>query len=90
MVLEQAAVPVDGRPRNPFGAGRLLRIAPGLAAQFQRTVPVSHVTAEGVRCCAGVVPVAVGEIAECPGGCGRFFLRTETSVRVARWNEEDG
>lgn len=75
-------------PRNVFrgslGVGTLLRL--GMAAQFAAVVPSPCLTEDGVLCrCGHDVVVSVGEVAECGGGCGRWFLRTETSVRVARW-----
>ncbi len=85
-------------PRNPFRgkAGLVLALRMGMAAQFEKHVPerfVTYVLASGVAVactCGEVVPIDVGEVVECPGGCGRFFLRTETSVRVARWIREEG
>lgn len=80
--------------RNPWrgtpGLVFLLRL-PGFAAQFRHEVPaafVVRVLAEGeaVACrCGGLVAIAYGELVECSGGCGRWFLRTEESVRVAKW-----
>jgi hypothetical protein len=86
-------------PRNPFagkaGTVLLLRL-PGFAAQFRRVVPAEFVvrvlaSGEAVACpCGEVVPLARAEVAECPGGCSRWFLHAEGSVRVARWPREEG
>lgn len=78
--------------RNPFrgktGVGLLLRM--GAAAQFAASVPSPCWTEGGVLCrCGETVPIDVGEISECAGGCGRWFLRTETMMRVARWPRVD-
>lgn len=80
-------------PRNPHRgkAGVVWLLQLGMAAQFRAEVPASHVahvlaSGPAVVCrCGSVVELEVGEVAECPGGCDRWFLRTETSVRVARW-----
>ncbi len=88
-------------PRNPFRgkAGLVLALRMGMAAQFEKRVPerfVTYVLASGVAvacACGEVVPIDVGEVVECPGGCERWFLATESSVRVARWpraEEESG
>ncbi len=84
--------PVDrlGRaiPRNPFTGGLLLRL-PGLAAEFKRVAPDEYRLGPWVLCvCGDLFVVELGEVAECPGACGRWFLRTEASVRVARWPVE--
>jgi hypothetical protein len=92
--------PVDARlPVKPFrgasGVLRAMRLVPGLAAQFAASVPETHVEqlerdVLGVRCHELVLLVAVGALEPCPGaGCGRWFLRTERGVRVARWEPEE-
>lgn len=78
-------------PRNIFrgrvGVSTLLRM--GMGAQFRAHVPAPAWREGGVSCrCGEDVAIEVGEVAECPGGCGRWFLMTETSVRVARWARE--
>lgn len=71
----------------------LLRM--GMGAQFERVVPDSHLrvlpTRElAVACpCGEFVVLEVAEVVECPGLCERWLLRTETSVRVARWPRVD-
>ena len=91
-------------PRNPFRGktGVLLLLRMGMASQFERVVPESHVLRPGavpvaadrvaVACvCGRTVVLEVGELAECPGSCERWFLRSESSVRVATWpRDEDG
>lgn len=76
-------------PRNPFAGkqGVVLFLQwPGAAEQFAREVPTDYRLGPWVLCmCGELVALEVGEIAECAGECGRFFLRTEASVRVARW-----
>jgi hypothetical protein len=80
-------------PRNPFsgtlGVATLLRM--GLAREFATVVPAEYRLGPWVLCTCGELSVLErpGVIAECPGLCGRFFLRAETSVRVARWARED-
>jgi len=80
-------------PRNPFAgkAGVALLLRMGLASQFERRVPDEYVMGYAVRCCGenNVMALDVGEIAECVGGCGRYFLRTEQSIRVARWPRDE-
>lgn len=79
-------------PRNPFRskAGVVLLLRMGLAAQFEKRVPESHVMGYAVACvCGEVAALDVGEVCECAGGCGRWFLRTETGMRVARWPRDD-
>ena len=74
--------------RNPFAgkAGLVLLLRWGLAGQFERVVPEDYVMGPCVACtCGEFLALDVGEIAECAGGCSRWFLRTEASVRVARW-----
>jgi hypothetical protein len=76
-------------PRNPFrdtaGVVLLLRL-PGFAQQFAKAVPDEYRLGPVVLCvCGELTALDVGEVAECTGGCDRWFLRTETSVRVARW-----
>jgi hypothetical protein len=79
--------------RNPFagtlGVATLLRM--GMAAQFEKQVPAEYRLGPWVLCTCGelVLLPEVGAIAECPGACERWFLRTETSVRVARWPRVD-
>jgi hypothetical protein len=80
-------------PRNPFvgkaGTVLFLRL-PGAAAQFEKRVPGEYVMGYAVACvCGEVAALDVGDIAECAGGCGRWFMRTENTMRVARWPRED-
>lgn len=75
-------------PRNPFRAkaGMALLLGWGLARQFEKRVPEEYVMGYAVACvCGEIAALDVGEIAACVGGCGRWFLRTEESMRVARW-----
>lgn len=76
-------------PRNPCrgtpGFVFLLRL-PGLAAQFETRVPVEYLLGPWVLCACGELQViALHRFVECLGGCGRWFLRTQESVRVAKW-----
>lgn len=78
-------------PRNPFsgtlGVATLLRL--GLAREFATVVPAEYRLGPWVLCtCGELSALEVGAVAECPGRCGRFFLRAESSVRVARWSKE--
>lgn len=69
-------------PRNPFADGiAMFRAIPGLAARFNRTVPESHLDADGVRCTCGaeVEQLPQSQITACPGECGRRFLRFSAS-----------
>lgn len=75
--------------RNPWrgtpGLVLLLQL-PGFAAQFETRVPEEYRLGPWVLCTCGELQVIrYAELAECPGGCGRWFLRTEESVRVAKW-----
>lgn len=76
-------------PRNPFRgrAGTLLFLRlPGAAQQFRTVVPADYRLGPWLLCVCGELQVLeVSEIVECAGECGRWFLRTEGSVRVARW-----
>lgn len=76
-------------PRNPWrgtpGLMLLLRL-PGFAEQFKRRVPDTHRLGPWILCtCGELQALRVRELAECGGHCGRWFLRCESSVRVARW-----
>lgn len=77
-------------PRNPWrgtpGLVFMLRL-PGFAAQFETRVPAEYLLGPWVLCTCGELQV-LAELAECAAGCGRWFLRTEASVRVARWGSE--
>lgn len=91
-VLAGREVDALGRqtPRNPLrgsaGVLFLLRL-PGFAQQFAREVPEEYRLGSWILCvCGELFTVDVGEVAECAGGCGRWFLRAESSVRVARWD----
>lgn len=80
-------------PRNPFrgkaGTALFLRL-PGAAQQFEKRVPDEYVLGGWVLCTCGELTVLdAGDIAECAGGCGRWFLRTEVGMRVARWPRDD-
>lgn len=80
-------------PRNPFagkqGVVLFLRL-PGAAQQFVREVPDEYRLGPWVLCvCGELQALEVGELAECAGACSRWFLRTETSVRVAKWPAPD-
>ncbi len=79
-------------PRNPLagGLGLVLLLRWGLAREFEREVPASHLQALGgvvaVSCPCGTVGVlVVGELVPCAGACDRWWLRTPAGVRVARW-----
>lgn len=75
-------------PRNPFRgqAGTVLLLRMGLAEQFRKVVPGEYLLGPWVLCaCGELQALEVGEVAECAGGCGRWFLRSEDSMRVARW-----
>lgn len=79
--------------RNPFRgkAGVVLLLGMGLAAQFERVVPDEYRLGPWVLCvCGELQALDVGEVAECVGACGRWFLRAESSVRVARWDRTEG
>lgn len=85
-------------PRQPFaGKGAVaLLLRMGMAAEFVTVVPDRFVVrvlavGEAIACtCGALAPVEVGVVTECPGAeCDRFFLRTESSVRVARWAQEE-
>lgn len=81
-------------PRNPFrskaGVVLLLRM-PGFAAQWRKVVPCpEHTLGPWVLCrCEELFAIDVGEVAECPRGCGRWYLRTEESLRWVEWPRED-
>lgn len=82
------------QPRNPFrgkqGVVWFLRL-PGAAEQFRVVVPGEYRLGPWVLCvCGELQALEVGEIVECAGGCGRWFLRTEESVRAARWTDTEG
>jgi hypothetical protein len=56
----------------------------GLARYFKQ-VPASHLRGGHVECvCEQLVGVPDGEFVECPGGCGRWFLRDGPGVWAAR------
>lgn len=79
--------------RNPFrgGAGLVLLLTRfGLARQFAVEVPETHRMGPWVACtCGALVSLDRGELAECEHRCGRWFLRTESTIRVARWPVDD-
>lgn len=78
----------------------LFRALPGLAEQFQVVVPDSHahavselasrVSGHLVECVCGAETglLPAGSIVECPGACGRWFVDTGVTVRVAKFKEE--
>ena len=66
----------------------MLRI-PGAAAEWRHSVPETHLKDDGatVICrCGAETTLEVGDVEECAGHCGRFFLRAESSMRVAKWD----
>jgi hypothetical protein len=89
--LEPAQPPRNVSPARRARAAWLLLI-PGAAREFEKRVPADHLEDEendpggAVRCvCEARTVLKRGELAECAGGCGRWFLRTDGSVRVAKW-----
>lgn len=80
-------------PRNPFAgtAGLALALRLGMARQFRKLVPEpEHRLGPWVLCrCEELFTIDRREVRECPGGCGRWYLRTEESVRWALWGEPD-
>lgn len=80
-------------PRNPFrgAAGVVLALRIGMAAQFEKRVPEDYLLGPWVLCvCGALQAIDAGEVVECAGACGRWFLSTGESVRVARWPREEG
>lgn len=85
-------------PTKPWLRG-LLALVPGAAEQFTKQVPATHVVEtkleDGqvevhVTCCSGPVLLSqVGELVDCPTPCGRWFLRTEIDVRVAKYDVKE-
>lgn len=89
-------------PERIFGGERgavlLLRSIPGFAGLWETVVPDAYVRAiqgrEGekwhiVSCpCSEHVALRPGAIADCPGGCGRFYFDTGELVRVKRFELE--
>jgi hypothetical protein len=87
-------------PRQ-LDAVTFMRALSGLAYRFRREVPREFVdgpeepdtglVGASVRCVCGaetgVLPVAV--FVSCPGECGRVFLNTAASIRVARLDDVD-
>lgn len=77
------------------GAVALLRGIPGFAALWETVVPDARVREvqdrelqrwQIVRCrCDEHPALRPGAVAECPGGCGRWFFATGRSVRVHRF-----
>ena len=75
-------------PLRAFTAASWLTAIPGFAGLWTTKVPQSHLTGTGARCiCKTEIDLEVGQIAPCPEGCGRWFLRAEGSVRVKRFKE---
>ena len=77
-------------PSRLGGASVWFQAVPGLAGQFTKTVPKSHIrrphTDLAVACPCGTethLKGRVGRIVECEGGCCRFFLPTGAEVFVA-------
>lgn len=83
-------------PVLPDWAARAIRFCrngdDGLARYF-RVVPEEHrgPTADDVICVCGQDPVMVPEreFVECPGSCGRWFLRDDERVWAARLPQDD-
>jgi hypothetical protein len=89
-------------PRRLFGGERgtvlLLRSIPGFADLWERHVPDSHIREardrasrawQIVRCmCGEHSAMQAGNLAECPGDCGRWFLHAGRSIRVKRFETE--
>lgn len=69
--------------------GGLVAAIPGLLEQFDRDVPASYVSDEGLRCVCGTV-TSLKECVpvECAGACGRFFLQVGSRVRCAAYPPE--
>jgi hypothetical protein len=91
---ERLPAPKTRTGRSRFGAtpiheavaATLVRL-PGFLAQFDKTVPPSHLEYPGVRCVCGAGVVAIepdAPLVQC-GGCDRTFLAVGSEVRVARW-----
>lgn len=97
---QRAAFPV---PRRLLGGARgttcLLRALPGFSELWEKEVPPEYLwRAEGrsggvcraVSCVCGAMTALEGGLVECSGGCGRWFLPLESSVRVKRFAEMTG
>lgn len=79
-------------PRNPFAGtpGLVLALRMGLASQFETRVPEpEYRLGPWVLCtCGELQALEYAQLVKCAGHCGRWFLRLESSVRVARWAPE--
>lgn len=73
-------------PGNPFRSKAYLPwlLSRGLAKQFRWKVEMGQ-----CKKCQTPIDPEVGEIMECPSQCGCWYLRTETTLRMAYWKEQD-
>jgi hypothetical protein len=102
-VIEEGLLDDDLRPidrlgrRQPRRTNALMwfKAIPGFAVQFKRIVPESYFTAKPkgrceVRCpCGTTQEFDMGDIHECEGNCGRFYLWSSRTLRVANPTREE-
>jgi hypothetical protein len=94
VVPARPETPLKAEMPRRFDVRMLLGIpglGPAFAGEFHKVVPDRFLTRDGdgylVACTCGTeaVQTAYRHVSECPGECGRYFLQTESTVRVARW-----
>lgn len=84
--------PPEAPPDWMAFALRFCRDGETALARLLKPVPASHLTKGGgfVECvCEQVVDVPDREFVECPGDCGRYFLRDAGTVWAARLPRDD-